>query len=143
MGNLAIQPDFYHAFIRHWHDAEYLYADSRLANADQLYAYSAECGLKCLMERFGMQVDPTSGRPPKKDRIHADQIWDRYESYRVGSVATGYELPATNPFGNWSVNNRYAPDSHFIETDVDVHRSGTEIVKRLINKAILEGRLSI
>lgn len=136
-------PDFYHAFIRHWHDAEYLYADSRLANADQLYAYSAEYGLKYLMKQFGMYVDPASGKPPKADLVHANQIWIRYEAYRAGSVAAGYALPPTNPFSNWNVNNRYAPDSHFVKNDVNVHRNGTEIVKRLITKAILEGRLII
>ena len=125
--------DFYNAFQRHWEDAEYLYADSRWANADQLYAFSAECGLKRLMQKlFGIL---------KIDRVHADEIWDRYEAYRASKTAIGYELPQPNPFNDWHVTQRYAHDSNFNQTVVDVHKNGTEIVKGLISKAILEGRL--
>lgn len=55
--------DFADAHGRHWGDAELLYAHECLANADQLYGFSAECGLKALMEVLGMRLDP-SGRPP-------------------------------------------------------------------------------
>ena len=101
MRNTVIQPDFYNAYKRHLDDAEYLYAASRWPNADQLYAYSAECGLKCLMQLFGMFVDLLKGKPLPKDRIHADEIWDRYETYRAGRGAIGYELPQINPFSEY------------------------------------------
>jgi hypothetical protein len=143
MGNLVIFPDFYNAFQRHFNDAKYLYDDSRLPNADQLYAYSAECGLKCIMQQFGMFVDPSSGAPDKKDRKHIDKIWIRYESYRMGIGASGYELPQNNPFDNWDINQRYVHSSIINRTIVDVHKTGAEIVKKLVHKAILEGRLII
>ena len=137
-----MQSDFYNAFQRHWKDAEYLYADSRWANADQLYAYSAECGLKCLMKEFGMYVDP-SGKPYKINQVHVNDIWGRYEAYRTGRGVTGYALPQPNPFNNWHISNRYAHESNFNQVDVDAHKNGTAIVKRLIRKAILEGRLIV
>jgi hypothetical protein len=51
--------DFYNAYTRHIEDAEFLFSASHLGNADQIYGYAAECGLKCLMLHFGMPVDIT------------------------------------------------------------------------------------
>ena len=136
-------PDFYNAFHRHLNDAEYLYNDSRWPNADQLYAYSAECGLKCIMQLFGMYVDPVSGKPSFQNSVHADRIWNRYEAYRAGRGATGYELPQPNPFDNWNINQRYIDCSNLTQSNVDVHKNGTMVVMRLLNKAIIEGRLTI
>jgi hypothetical protein len=137
-----MQVDFYWAYQRHWDDAEYLYADSRMANADQLYGYSAECGLKCLMQQcFGMRLDPATGRPPEKDQKHIDKVWDRYETYRAGIGTAGYMLPQPNPFDNWNISERYAHESGFTKTLVDQHKAGAKIVQNLINKAIAEGRL--
>ena len=42
------------ALQRHWEDAELLFSEKRLANADHLYGFSAECGLKAVMEALGM-----------------------------------------------------------------------------------------
>ena len=41
--------DFADAHRRHWEDAELLHDHGRWANADQLYGFSAECGLKAVM----------------------------------------------------------------------------------------------
>jgi len=133
-------PDFFNAHQRHFYDAECLYNNLRWPNADQLYAFSAECGLKCLMQLFGMSID-SSGLPSKEDRLHADGIWSRYEAYRAGMGASGYALPQTNPFCDWNSSQRYAHDSNFNQTLVDTHKKGAGIVKNLIEKAILEGRL--
>ena len=138
-----MQTDFYNAFSRHWNDAEYLYEDSRWANSDQLYAYSAECGLKCLMLLFGMYVNPATGVPDKKDKLHIDEIWSRYETYRAGIGVSGYFIPAVNPFDNWNNNQRYAHEAHFDQARVDPHRDGVKEVKKLLNQAILEGRLTV
>lgn len=43
---MAHPADFPDAHARHWQDAERLAQAGRWANADQLYGYSAECGLK-------------------------------------------------------------------------------------------------
>jgi len=138
-----MQADFYNSFQRHWVDAEYLYTISHWPNADQLYAYSAECGLKCMMLQFGMLVN-NEGIPQKGlDKVHADKIWSRYETYRMGRAVLGYELPQPNPFDDWEISNRYSHKSNFNQTITDKHRQGAEIVKILIHRAILEGRLVI
>ena len=49
--------DFHDAHRRHWQDAELLRKHGRWANADQLYGFSAECGLKAVMKALGMAVD--------------------------------------------------------------------------------------
>jgi hypothetical protein len=138
-----MKTDFYNAYQRHWKDAEYLYNDTRLANADQLYGYSAECGLKCLMQNFGMHLDPTTGIPPTKDKVHINKIWDRYETYREGIGTQEYMLPQANPFDNWDVSDRYAEESGFSQPYVEQHRISVKLVQKLINKALLEGRLII
>ena len=138
-----MQSDFYNAFQRHWNDAEYLYTISRWANADQLYAYSAECGLKYLMLQFGMHVDPSGTPQMQDDKVHIDKIWGRYEAYRAGKVAAKYMLPQPNPFDNWHISNRYAHESNFSQADVDVHKDGTEIIRRLIRQTISEGWATI
>ena len=49
--------DFTDAHCRHWDDAELLFKLQRWANADQLYGFSAECGLKAVMTFLGMPVE--------------------------------------------------------------------------------------
>lgn len=97
-----MQADFFDAHERHWDDAERLFNAQCWANADQLYALAAECGLKRLMLAFGMPFDTSKDRPDKEqDRKHADGIWARYESYRYGHHrGTGYGLPSSNPFSD-------------------------------------------
>jgi hypothetical protein len=137
-----MQTDFYDAFYRHLTDAEYLYTKNRWANADQLYGYAAECGLKCLMWQFGMSVDAVSGDPAEKDnRTHINKIWVRYEIYRARRGAAGYTLTQTNPFDDWNVSQRYAHESNFDQLRVDSHKNGAEIVRVLLRKAILEGMI--
>jgi len=51
--------------------------------------------------------------------------------------------PAMINLTNWDISNRYTHEANFNQTDVDVHKYGAEIVKRLVRKAILEGRLII
>ena len=138
-----MQTDFYNAFLRHWNDAEYLYNISRWANSDQLYAYSAECGLKCLMLLFGMYVNPATGIPDEKDKLHIDKIWYRYETYRAGIGISGYFISPVNPFDNWNIGQRYANEINFDKFWVDHHLDGAKEIKKLLNKAVLEGRLNV
>lgn len=136
-----MQTDFLDAHERHLEDATLLYQNQRLANADHLYGMSAECGLKCLMLAFGMPFDFYRDRPRKReDRVHADDVWQRYEVYRSGHVSgTGYPLASSNPFNDWHVGQRYAHRSHFDAARVQKHRTGAEEVRRMVKKAILEG----
>ncbi len=132
--------DFYDAHLRHLRDAEILYAQSRFANADHLYGFAAECGLKRLMLRFGM---PMGGHGPqkKKDRIHADEIWKRYESYRSKHVFGAQFMLCIppNPFVNWNAHQRYEHQSQFNQVVVDPHKAAALHVNSLIKKAQLKG----
>jgi hypothetical protein len=133
--------DFFDAHERHHQDAELLFNEQRWANADHLYGMAAECGLKRIMEAFGMQLDPTTRSPTqRKDWEHADGAWTRFESYRSGHhQGAGYALPATNPFNDWHVSQRYAHRSHFGAISAQSHQVGAKLVAALIKKAQLEG----
>lgn len=130
--------DFYDAHLRHLRDAEILYAQSRWANADHLYGFAAECGLKRLMQAFGMDVNNM-----QDDKKHVSNIRNRYETYRSGRQAgAGYILPASfNSFSNpyWDVNQRYDHESYCNQAFVDPHKTAALHVKNLIDKAKKDG----
>lgn len=133
--------DFFNAFDRHFDDAELLFNHQRLANASQLYGLAAECGLKALMTKFGM---PLSGSSPKdkKDRVHANGLWQRYQSYQSGHIlGADYGLTTQNPFSTWSIHQRYWKNSCITEQALNTHQQGAKQVAGLIKKAQLAGLL--
>lgn len=136
-----MQADFLDAHERHWEDAERLFRAERWANADHLYGIAAECGLKRLMQSFGMPFDTAKGRPSSRlDRVHADGIWARFESYRCGHhQGAGYALTGLNPFSDWHASQRYVHQSHFDQARAQAHQLGARDVRRLIKKAQKEG----
>ena len=126
--------DFLDAHHRHLRDADFLFGASRLANADHLYGMAAECGLKRLMIEFRMETNPISGSPKKhEDRLHADLVWMRYETYQSGHIQ--YGLPLDNPFSDWKAEQRYAAESHFTQTFVEPHKQAAHLINQLIEKA--------
>jgi len=140
---MQMQANYLDAHERHLSDAERLFAAQRWANADHLYGLAAECGLKRLMRAFGMPFDSKMDRPQEKnDRVHANGIWERFESYRSGHQnGTAYALPEESPFANWHINERYAHQSHFELSRVEHHQKGALMVAGLITKAKHEGLL--
>lgn len=138
-----MKADFLDAHERHWDDAESLFATGRFANADHLYGLAAECGLKRLMQAFGMPLDPTNVKPVEtKDRAHADKIWARFESYRSGhSNGAAYVLPDRDPFFDWDISDRYAHQSNFDQQRAKGHQVGAAAVCELVKRAQREGLL--
>jgi len=138
-----MQADFLDAHRRHWTDAEQLLQQQRWANADHLYGFSAECGLKRLMLLFDMPYDNECDKPVRRgDQKHADAIWTRFETYRNGhEKGPGYALPAENPFEDWRASDRYAHQSGFDEACVLKHQAGAALIAELIRKAQHEGHL--
>lgn len=137
-----MQADFLDAHFRHWDDAERLLQAQRWANADHLYGFAAECGLKRLMLAFGMPYDAAKDRPQnEKDRKHADEAWARFESYRSGAILGAGYVPAIvgNPFSQWSASQRYAHHSNFDQARANGHRDGADAVRTLVLKAQREG----
>lgn len=133
--------DFLDSHKRHWRDAELLFQQQRWANADHLYGFSAECGLKALMIEFGMQH--TDSYPDKRDdRTHIDKIWNRYSTYQTGHTkGPGFALPATAPFSNWEASDRYAHQNQFNQQDTANHQAAANVVRQLIKKAQRDGLL--
>lgn len=140
-----MQADFHDAHKRHFEDAEFLYRDNRLANADQLYGVSAECGLKALMLKLGMPFDTDKDRPTNNDdRTHINKLWDRFEVYRSGHVSganLACILPSENPFLIWNISNRYAKTTDITQAMVDNHKTAATQVKKLVKRAQQEGLL--
>ncbi|WP_084545118.1 MULTISPECIES: SAM-dependent methyltransferase [Derxia] len=138
-----MKSDFQDAHTRHTHDAGLLFEQSRWANADHLYGVAAECGLKALMQAFGMEINPQTDAPAKReDRDHINAIWARFESYRTGHHAgTEYALSSENPFENWTISQRYAGQASFNEAIAATHKSGCNSVAELVKKARTEGLL--
>lgn len=138
-----MQADFLDAHERHWSDAEHLLQAQRWANADHLYGMAAECGMKRLMLALGMPYDASKDRPANhQDRVHANGAWARFESYRCGHAqGVGYALPASNPFSNWDVSDRYGHQSNFDQARAQGHQAGAQTIRGLIARAQREGLL--
>nr|WP_314983427.1 SAM-dependent methyltransferase [uncultured Pantoea sp.] len=133
--------DFVDSHSRHFDDANHLFSINRYANADQLYGFSVECGLKSLMMAFGMPFDQNRQVPQNyPDRVHADGVWSRYESYRSAHArGANYILSNSNPFNNWNASQRYENQSSYNIGTVTPHRDAAEQVRQLVKKAQLEG----
>lgn len=132
--------DFLDAHRRHKIDAEMLFQASRLANADQLFGFAVECGLKKLMGVFGMEVDATGSPSSQNDRVHAEKVWDRYEAYRSAKGGgASYILPSSNPYRDWHATQRYANSGDVLLPNVQTHRSAALIVATLVKLAETEG----
>lgn len=132
--------DFLDAHERHLVDANQLFRAACWANADHLYGLAAECGLKRLMIKFGMEIITSTGSPREDyDRVHANVAWKRFESYRAGRPAgAGYAL-GLNPFTDWDISQRYAHRSEFNEARAQRHKAGSDRVSALIQKARRDG----
>lgn len=132
--------DFLDAHLRHVKDAEILLNLSHVANADQLFGFAAECGLKKLMAVFGMTLDADGSPADRADWVHAEKVWTRFESYRSSHASgSGYVLSSNNPFGDWHARQRYAHSNVITLPATQLHRTAALEVSALIKKAQLEG----
>ena len=141
---MAHPADFGDSHRRHWDDAELLFGEKRWANADQLYGFSAECGLKEVMRVLGMPVDTVSGKPIGQQYLrHVQDIWGTFLTFVAGQEGGYYatRLPQGQPFGNWSHHDRYAQSNCFSRGGVEPHREAAEQIKGMIEEARKDGRL--
>ena len=134
--------DFADAHRRHWDDAEVLFQHARWANADQLYGFSAECGLKTVMRSLGMPVNQ-HGVPEKQYRKHVQEVWPIFQTFVAGHGGQWYlkQLPTGNPFHTWSHHDRYASTVHFSEQSTVPHQHAAKVVFLMLQRAIQDGRL--
>ena len=133
---MTLPADYADAHRRHWEDAELLFDHRRLGNADQLYGFSAECGIKAVMIRLGMVLDP-SGRPPPEYQRHVHQLWPLFGEFasRYGGGRYASQLAAKNPFSGWSHHDRYARRGYAGGEEVEEHRAGARQVRRMVQMA--------
>ena len=140
---MAHPADFPDAQDRHWNDAELLRDNGRWANADQLYGFSAECGLKAVMKALGMAVDPSTGAPTeKKYWKHVQKLWPEFTGFVDNRDGARYLslLPGGTPFADWSTDDRYANSGHFEEANVNLHRQAASAIRGMVQKLRRDGR---
>jgi hypothetical protein len=112
------------AAVRHWDDARLLETSIRRPNADHLYGVAAECGLKSAL----VAVGAATANPTLPDRYyqHIDKLWTLIPHQniqkRFPGLAALLKGPGT-PFGDWSIDQRYA-DGTAVTTEVlERHRT--------------------
>lgn len=139
---MARPTDFSDAHLRHWQDAELLGAAGRWANADQLYGFSAECGLKAVMVAHGMPVN-AQGTPMPPHKQHIQTLWGAFRAFVQGRPIANvlHPLSPSNPFQAWSHHNRYANGRHFDKAAVAPHREGARQVRQLYLRLRVSGHV--
>ncbi|MEW6235687.1 MAG: hypothetical protein AB1656_09900 [Candidatus Omnitrophota bacterium] len=134
--------DYNDSSNRHWEDAEYLYADNRLANADQLFGLSAECALKAVMKGLGMSLSPAGSPQKQQHRVHINNLWDEFIAFvqsRNGAKYANIAAANSNPFHDWDVAQRYYHRSDINQQNVDNHKQGALTARQVFQLAILDG----
>ena len=135
----SVTEDFGGAAVRHYRDGDLLQRNARMANADQLFGFAAECGIKCALAT----VLGLAGRGGLQSRYkeHIETLWDlaaiqstqkRYPC--LYAVLTGLQ----NPFADWSTDQRYGPDDVTSESAVGNHRTAAG---RILGAVGLTGEL--
>ena len=132
--------DFVDAHERHWGDANSLFDQGRWANADLLYDYSAECGLKAVMLSLGMRVDPQGSPVTTAHRNHVQFLWPEFKSFVAGQIGKGLlrRLPAGEPFADWSHHDRYAHHEHCDRAAADRHREATRGIRDIVQNSTVD-----
>lgn len=122
------------AHRRHWDDAQLLFDNCRWPNADQLYGFSAECGLKAIMVGEKMMPVDDTGKPEEEFRKHIDKFWRIFRNKMKGRREWAYlrQLPIGEPFADWSTNDRYASGGCFDENRVEPHRKATRQIASML-----------
>lgn len=138
--------DFLDAHRRHWCDAELLFNDSRWANADQMYGFSAECGLKAVMKGLGMQVDAHGIPVDQQYRQHVQALWPIFLTFATGRGGAYWipylrRVPTQNPFANWSHHDRYAHRAAFESNSVAPLQAAARTVMNMVQSAAQAGLL--
>ena len=126
------------AALRHWDDATLLSdgAGSE-ANADQLFGFAAECGLKHALSQVGIAVRDTAGKGGY--RKHINTLWKSVSSPQVWKRFPGLAalLKKPNPFADWSTDQRYYPREAVSSKALQSHR---EHAMRVLSAVSLWGQ---
>ena len=136
---------------RHLQDAEYFWVSgdaARLPNASQLFGFSAECALKAVLIGLGVPTNPAHGGVASTQQFgHLPGLWQQFAAYAGGQLGGKYlavlqpVAGTVEPFANWSVHDRYAPDAWLAARNPSVtnHRSGARVCAALLELAQDDG----
>ena len=121
-------------------------ANSRYANAGQLYGFTAECGIKWLLVWKGYPSDPVTGEiveKKKKFRAHIHELIKNIHmlsTFLEGRGASKYlaMIPSIGNFSDWKTDHRYYVDSALPSSLTDWQTAAREIMQ-MLNEAILDG----
>ena len=129
--------DYAGAATRHFRDGALLEGNRRIANADQLFGFAAECAVKSALVEFpGFLAGGTLAPAYHK---HIDQLWafvplqSMQRRYR-GLVVVLKGLPQA--FADWSPDQRYGPDDVVTDEAIGRHRHAA---KRVLGSVGLRG----
>lgn len=135
-------PDYVDAHCRHWEDGNLLRNHRRWANAAYLLGFSAECGLKAVMQALGWMRLDDAGKPAEsKHRKHIQAIWPLFADLARGAPGAKYKIDLGNPFRDWSHHDRYSNRNHACPDVVSRYRDATKDVGRIVDLARLDGTL--
>lgn len=130
---------FEQAALRHYEDAETLKDRGAYPNADHLFGFAAECALKVALARTPGQLTG-EGNLTKGYYLHINKLWGPaallMSSTRLfpGLYTV---LKSTNPFNDWSEEQRYASGEYITPAVVEKHRSAAQ---RLMGAVNLKGK---
>lgn len=126
------------AAVRHFRDGGFLSERGSLENADQLYGFAAECGIKSALVTLPGCLQ--AGHLSNKYREHVDRLWDLaalqslHRRYRgLSAILRGLG----KPFSDWSTDHRYGPDGSVTSEVLERHR---EAAKRILGSLGLTGQ---
>lgn len=127
---------YQNAALRHWADSLLLDRENRIANADQLIAFAAECAIKVALSQLpGFLNDSALA---DQYLVHVDVLWDRIQLQalqRRFPILMAI-LKRENPFRDWSVSQRYEDDDAVLPGAKERHR---EAARRLLGAVGLTG----
>jgi hypothetical protein len=121
--------DYKQAALRHWTDACLLEErHKRLENADQLLGMAAECAIKVAL--VTLPAFSTGGLLSDDYRLHLPVLWNRvqHSSLQKQFPKLYALLRDTDPFSDWDVIQRYAPNGLVAPDRIDKHRTGAKRV---------------
>jgi hypothetical protein len=128
--------NFAQSAVRHWSDAVTLEGAGRTDNADQLFGFAAECGIKsALVEYPAIYKD---GAIDERYKKHINELWSRValQSLHKRFPALLAVLRLGNPFHDWSTSQRYGSDKAIATEALERHKN---YAKRILGSVGLLG----
>lgn len=151
--------DFVEASIRHFDDADWLAGDGREPNAGQLYGFAAECGLKALLVKYGLETD-SDGDIVRRSSSGSDQsafrqhINEPKQQTKLINSALNFSperkyleymamLSSLGDFSSWTTDHRYWSASSIPPpSELGKWKAASREVQAMLQLAKIEGVLS-